>query len=319
MTPDGLSRGDEKQNRQAEENYNRVMDTFHAQYAHDGLPEKLFLPERVNIELEHLLRYIDIMEHCHDFFEVVCILEGRCTHRVDKQNFLLTAGDLTIVPPQLSHHLTADPDCVGITIKIRTSTFEQTFSSLLKGQSLLSAYFSHSLYMFRTRSSLTFHCGNDNFIRQILLYMYAQQSAKHAYYDNIIENTMIILFFHLLQNHQDSLEFSHSITRYEQRIADVLDYMAANYRTATLTDTANAFFLNPSYLSASLRKSTGKTFSQHLRSFRLRRSAELLTQTNLRLEEICEEIGYQDTTQFIRYFKEAYGCTPHVYRKRTEI
>lgn len=316
MPPQGFS--SKGRAMQAQKNYRHVLDIFHAKYEDSGLSEKRFLPENINVELEHLLRYVDIFAHCHDFFELVCVLEGSCVHTVDRQDFTLLAGDLSIVPPQLFHHLKASGDCVCITIKIRISTFENTFSSLLKGQSLLSAYFCRNLYMPKSRSALTFHCGPDLFLQNLLLYMYAQQKERHAYWDNLIEGSLTVLFFHLLQNHQETLEFSRTITKYDQRIAGILDYLAAHYPTATLKDTAKAFYLSPAYLSASIRRATGQTFSQLLRSFRLKRAAELLTQTNYKLEKICEEIGYQDTTQFIRYFKEAYHCTPHTYRTRME-
>lgn len=84
---------------------------------------------------------------------------------------------------------------------------------------------------------------------------------------------------------------------------------AAN-AAATLAGTAQLFHMNPSYLSASLRRVTGQTFSQLVRGHRLRRAAQLLVHSGMKLEEICEQIGYQDTTQFIRYFKAAYSVTP---------
>ncbi len=299
-----------------------VMDTkayhnaFRDKFADSGLPEALFLPEGVNVELEHLLRYVDIIPHRHDFFELVCVLEGGCQHTVAEQAGPLTAGDITIVPPGLSHHLTATPDCVCITIKVRTSTFDRTFSSLLQEQSLLSVYFAQNLYSPQSRSALTFHCGADAFVTEQLLYMYRQQQERRAYCDNIIEGLIAVLFSYLLQNHQESLEFSRSMTQFDRRIGEVVNYLSSHYPTATLAGTARIFYMNPSYLSASLRKATGHTFSQLVRDYRLRRAAELLRQSSLKLDDICEQVGYQDTTQFIRYFKETYGSTPHAYRKQ---
>lgn len=296
--------------------YTHILNVFKSRYAEGGLPEAIFMPEGINVELEHLLRYVDIIPHRHDFFELVCVLEGKCLHTLDKQETALCVGDITIVPPGLAHHLKAAPDCVCVTIKVRTSTFDQTFSSLLHGQSLLSSYFAENLYTPQTRSALTFHCGADDFVAELLLYMYRQQQEKRAYCDNIIEGTISVLFSYLLQNHQDSLEFSNRIAQQSRRVGEVLNYLSVHYRTATLTDTAKAFYMNPSYLSTYLRKATGHTFSQLVRTYRLRRAAELLEQSSLKLENICEQIGYQDTTQFIRYFKEAYHCTPHVYRNQ---
>jgi len=312
-TPDAPRPGDASQGQS--DGYTQIMELFSAKYAAPGLPESVFMPDKINVELEHLLRYVDIVAHRHDFFELVCVLEGECTHCIEDQVFRMGPGDLTVVPPQLRHHLRAGPDCVCITIKVRTSTFERTFSSLLQGQSLLSAYFTQNLYMPQARSALAFHCGNDVFVQEHILYMYQQQTEKRAYCENIIEGLISVLFSYLLQNYQDTVDFSQEITQREQRLAQVLDHLSVHYREASLTGTAKLFSMSPSYLSSSLRKFTGHTFSQILRMNRMRRAAELLIQSDLKLEAICEQIGYQDVTQFIRYFKNEYHCTPHVYRK----
>lgn len=296
--------------------YKQIQDMVKSQYFDESLPESLFMPEETNVELEHLLRYVDIIPHSHDFFELVCVIEGSCLHTLAGQKCVLGAGDISIVPPGLPHHLKAEPDCVCITIKVRTSTFDRAFSSMLQGQSLLSVYFAENLYTPQTRSALTFHCGADDFVPELLLYMFRQQQEKRAYCDSIIEGMISVLFNYLLQNHQDSLEFSTHISQHSRRIGEVLNYLGTHYSTATLTDTANTFYMNPSYLSTCIRKATGHTFSQLVRTYRMRRAAELLEQSNLKLEDICEQIGYQDVTQFIRYFKETYHCTPHVYRKQ---
>lgn len=287
-----------------------------AVYADSGLSEALFMPEDVNVELEHLLRYVDIIPHRHDFFELVCVLEGTCRHTVARLDSDLAQGDITIVPPGLAHHLRAEPDCVCLTIKVRTSTFDRAFSALLQEQSLLSVYFTQNLYAPQSRTALTFHCGPDSFLSEHLLYIYRQQQEQRAYCGNIIEGLMTVLFSHLLQNHQEALEFSRPMTQFDRRMGEVISFLGSHYATATLAGTARLFYMNPSYLSASLRRVTGQTFSQLVRGFRLRRAAELLGHSGMKLEEICEQIGYQDTTQFIRYFKAAYGVTPHVYWKQ---
>ena len=50
-------------------------------------------------------------------------------------------------------------------------------------------------------------------------------------------------------------------------------------------------------------------------SFKLKQADKLLQTTDKKLNEICDIIGYSDTTQFIRDFKQRYGNTPAKYRK----
>ena len=46
------------------------------------------------------------------------------------------------------------------------------------------------------------------------------------------------------------------------KIVDILDYLEANYLTVTLQSTADHFGFHPTYLSAFIKKETGRTFKE---------------------------------------------------------
>lgn len=293
-----------------------LYERFEHEYS-GSLPEQLFMPERKNVQLEHLLRYVDIHAHKHDFFEMVFLLEGQCVHEVGSREVYPQPGDITIIPPGVPHHLFARPDCVGITVKLRKSTFESVFYGLFRESSVLARYFSRTLHEPGFLSCLTFHCGNDIFMRQQLLYMYAQQEQGLPYTADIIEGLLSAFFPYLLQNYEEQMDISESVPdAFGRRLLDIENYLRLNYRTATLDGAARHFYLSRSYLSTLIHKGTGCTFSQLLRKFRLMKAEQLLVQTDMKLEEICESVGYKDVTQFIRSFKAMYGQTPRNWQRR---
>ncbi len=53
---------------------------------------------------------------------------------------------------------------------------------------------------------------------------------------------------------------------------------------------------------------------QHLMHLRMRRAAELLTTTRLRLQAIAEAVGYANPLAFSTAFKATIGCRPSEYR-----
>ena len=53
-----------------------------------------------------------------------------------------------------------------------------------------------------------------------------------------------------------------------------------------------------------------------LRQIRMQHARDLLLRTNMKIDDICESVGYRDTTQFIRTFKAIYGTTPKQYQKK---
>lgn len=298
----------------AEEHNNRFIKLFRGQLS-GILNEQFFIAPESNAEIQHLPRYIDIFAHRHDFFEIVCTAKGRCLHRVESTETVMKQGDITIIPPNINHYLMGEPDCVAFTIKIRKSTFDRVFSVLLRSGTTLSAYFANTLYSRNYRNSLTFHCGQDAFLPELLLYMLSQQSEKKQYYNYVLEGLLTTFFSYLVQNYENTIEFSSGESTLNDRMIEIENYIRQNYKTITLQNLAEHFYLNQSYLSTMIKKQTGFNFSFIIQRIKMENAAEMLTQTNLKVEQICENIGYSDTTQFIRTFKSYFGLTPLKYRK----
>ena len=291
-----------------------LLSLLRSDYA-STLLEKFFIAKDANAEIESLPRYIDIPAHRHDFFEVACTLEGSCRHTVEGQSFLMRQGDVAVVPPNVQHHLLAAPDSRTFTVKIRRSAFESVFSSLMQGGTPLSSYISDVLYARHYHNCLTFHCGGDPFLPDLIRHMTEQQTQKKSCWHQVLEGLLTTFFAYIVQNYGEAVEFFAGDNAQSDRISAVEAYLRRNFSTATLTGTAEHFFLSPSYLSALIKSQTGHTFSSILQRIRMDRAVELLTGTDRKVSWICEQVGYQDTTQFIRTFKKHYGITPHQFRK----
>lgn len=59
---------------------------------------------------------------------------------------------------------------------------------------------------------------------------------------------------------------------------------------------------------------TGSTFKELLLHKRLDKAARLLRETRLTIQEVCAEVGYDNTSYFHRVFRRRYGKSPKEYR-----
>ncbi|TYP79646.1 response regulator [Paenibacillus methanolicus] len=84
----------------------------------------------------------------------------------------------------------------------------------------------------------------------------------------------------------------------------------------TLRDVAEQFSFSPNYLGLLFKEETGKNFSEYLIMLRMERACELLKNTNLKIYEIADQVGYRYLPYFSRQFKETYGKTPLEYRRK---
>ena len=73
---------------------------------------------------------------------------------------------------------------------------------------------------------------------------------------------------------------------------------------------------HPNYISSLLSKRIGKKFSEIVLEKRMDRAAILIKGTDLSVEEISSMVGYSDTSNFYKAFREYYGVSPREYAKQ---
>jgi len=79
---------------------------------------------------------------------------------------------------------------------------------------------------------------------------------------------------------------------------------------------ANKLAVNKSYLSRLFLQEMGKTFTDYLVDFRLKKGEELLKDTDMTVTAISLEIGYNDPHYFSYVYKKDRGYTPRDYRMK---
>ncbi len=72
--------------------------------------------------------------------------------------------------------------------------------------------------------------------------------------------------------------------------------------------------ITPNYLSTLFHKKTGTNFMSYLKNVRLFKAKELLTGSNIQIQQVAEQVGYLSTRHFARLFSEQFGCLPSEYR-----
>ena len=82
-----------------------------------------------------------------------------------------------------------------------------------------------------------------------------------------------------------------------------------------LRQLAETFYISPFYLSRIFKEITGFTIINYLNLTRIREAWRLLTDTDLKIVDIAESIGFESLTHFDRTFKKIMKLTASKYRK----
>lgn len=103
---------------------------------------------------------------------------------------------------------------------------------------------------------------------------------------------------------------------YGEYVNSALDIIQNNFtQRITLDYLSDKICVSKFYLSRLFKKNVGMTINEYLTLVRISRAKELLRQTNLPVNEICEQIGMDNQSFFIKTFKRYEKTTPSKYRK----
>lgn len=97
----------------------------------------------------------------------------------------------------------------------------------------------------------------------------------------------------------------------------MLNYIQRNYRkNITLSNVAESVHLSPSYAAKLFKKNAGVRCCDYINSVRLAEACGMLINTNMKIAQIADEVGYKSQYYFARQFKKEYGMTAVQYRKK---
>ena len=74
--------------------------------------------------------------------------------------------------------------------------------------------------------------------------------------------------------------------------------------------------MSQSFLYRRIKSITGQSVVEFIRDVRLKRAAQLLTSTCMRVSDIAYEVGFQDLKHFRTVFQKLYGISPSEYAKQ---
>ncbi|MGI6705982.1 MAG: AraC family transcriptional regulator [Clostridia bacterium] len=283
----------------------------------ERLEESFFFEPDRNIILGRHSRYEQIQAHSHAFLEILYIYQGHIRQIIDNQEVELNKGDVCIIGPGVRHcvGMATEADII-VNILVRKSTFDTAFFGLLVEDNILTSLFTRMLYHEQTRQFILFHTDDDYELRRIILEMVREYDAPEENQDHILKSWFMLFCGQLLRKYEHKAEVPNLISKRDEDITEILQYIQTNYQTATLSKMAKQFYFDEAYLSRMIKEYTGENFRTLLRNIRVNKAAALLKNPYTSMEDIAEAVGYREVSSFYRNFKAYYGITPAEYREQ---
>jgi len=113
---------------------------------------------------------------------------------------------------------------------------------------------------------------------------------------------------------------SKRITQEDKDIAQIEQYLEEHFTLDITNDTlCRMISCSEATLIARFQRQTGTTPHKYLSKKRLEQAKNLITQTDLSINEIAEQCGFRDSLYFSRAFTKYCGVSASVFRKRHKI
>ena len=273
-----------------------------------------FLDDQKLLTVRPHTRFVEFGPHSHNYIEMMYVLHGSITHLIGENEIVLQKGDFLVMNQHVEHAIkAAGYDDVAINFIARQEFFDIP-QSMVGSNNAISEFL---LSILRTKDSvqhyLHFRLNEDLYIENLVECIIASILFDRDFDERINQYMMGIIFLHLLR-HVEGLTKNSSMDYHELLVQSVLRYIDTRYQTAQLARFADETHQNVSVLSRLIRQKTGATFQELLKRKRLQKAVQLLVESDLSVEEISVNVGYEDPGHFFREFKKMYQTTPRKFR-----
>jgi len=268
------------------------------------LYQKLLLTEQPYCVLVGDIKKFE--KHRHPDIEINFCLSGSYSVKIDNTTLVMNKGDLVIASPMAAHEVLGNDG-------------DNTMLVIVVGTTFLSEYFKY----FRNLSSSELHfklnATKDRVLLELLKETAELRENPSDFSELKVRGNLYKICASILEkisnkNKGDRMTKNlHSISNIEK----ALELVYHNYNEELkIEEIAKLCGYSASNFCKVFKKITGTTFHKFLNHHRVQVAKKLLAETNVSVEQISYTVGFSNTKNLCRIFKDIMKCSPGYYRKK---
>jgi AraC family transcriptional regulator, transcriptional activator of pobA len=247
--------------------------------------------------------------HRHDFFYILVIKKGSGTHEIDFTSYEITDNTVFLMRPGQVHQLHLKAGSTGYLIQFKTDFL---YSHNNASQNHLTKLIQFNCYHFEGHDFSKF----DAILNETLNEYTTQEKGYHE----VIKANLSILLIEMLRKRQSKETAATPTSIYAQeKLEHFLELVESNITThKQVSHYTNLLHLSSYQLSAITKSLLNKTPSEILNDYIILEAKRQLLATSNQVSQIAYNLGYDDASYFIRFFKKHTSFSPEMFRQNSK-
>ncbi len=249
--------------------------------------------------------------HRYEFHTLVCVTQGTCTQMVDFKSISCAPGSLLVIRAGQAHNYGHEEDWDGwnvlfrpeFVLPISTTAHDRRLALNFEG---LSEHMLLSEQEMHQATNLFQQMHEDTLID-------ASQEDVHALLRHQLHTLLTRLS--ILQGRRQKQESLVSpalqrFQRFQQRVDECF------VQCHQVADYASQLGYSEKSLARAVTAATGMTAKAFIAARINLEAKRLLVHTDIQVAAIAEKLGFEESTNFSKFFRREVGCTPAEFRRR---
>lgn len=272
--------------------------------------------------------------HKHSFVEIMYVLSGSVTNRIEDKIFTYEAGQCCVMNKNIFHCELFTSDYQAVFFSFRDDYIEDLLAEYRKAEhkkTSSSDYASNIFFQLFSDSLEDSAKFEKTYLDCFPLISAADVLDRLSPMFNFIINETLNqqpgasffvkgafsrLFSALNDPSMFSMNCVHSDASGQEFLFNRISHiMKSSHGRCSREELASQLHYSGEYLNRIVKKYTGKTLLSYGQSIYLEEAKELLEHSDKNISTIIEELGFSNRSHFYRLFEKQYGKSPLDYRK----
>lgn len=279
----------------------------------------------------HAEEYRNHPGHFHDYFEIMIVLSGNVTQKIEGQEYKYPVGSCCMVSRGLCHYERYEGEASVLFLGFSKEYIMEMFASGDRSifnieksihESPLYRFIMEDLEHPGCKNYLDFFPSMENedaykILHDLTTCVMNLATEPHFGASYLMAGYMCSFLYHLSQPQRYlCTRVDLSVTNEDLLFTRITNLLKRENGRVTREELESVFSYSGDYLNRIIKKHSGMSLFDYGMVFCMQEAGKRLAESSAAIAEIAEELGFSNRTHFYNIFKKHYGMTPKQFRER---